>query len=47
MPAPRMTRDEMVRLEGARAQQRERNRKDNPYRPGSADWRSWNEGFGR
>ena len=41
-----MTRNDQVRSEGEDARLRLRSRKDNPYRPGSADWRAWSEGFG-
>lgn len=41
-----LTRDALVRQEGADAARRSRSRKDNPYRPGSADWRAWCDGFG-
>ena len=41
-----MTRNDIVRREGEEAKARHRTRKDNPYRPGSADWRAWTEGFG-
>ncbi len=46
MHAQPLTRNDLVRREGEAASHRSRNRKDNPYRPGSADWRAWNEGFG-
>ncbi len=41
-----LTRNDLVRREGEEAKARHRTRKDNPYRPGSADWRAWSEGFG-
>lgn len=41
-----MTRNDLVKREGEEARSRRRSRKDNPYRPGSADWRAWSEGFG-
>ncbi|WP_182084891.1 hypothetical protein [Aureimonas sp. ME7] len=40
-----LTRDDLVRQEGIDAAQSNRTRKDNPYRPGSADWRAWTSGF--
>ena len=41
-----LTRNDLVRHEGRDARDRQRSRKDNPYRPGSADWCAWSEGFG-
>ncbi|SFF11841.1 hypothetical protein SAMN05216566_10361 [Aureimonas phyllosphaerae] len=40
-----LTRDDMVRMEGEDAARSHRTRRDNPYRPGSADWRAWCNGF--
>lgn len=40
-----LTRDEVVQQEGSLARHIGRPRHDNPYRPGSVDWQSWNCGF--
>jgi hypothetical protein len=40
-----LTRDQAVWLEGRDAARQRRTTKDNPYRPGSADWRAWASGF--
>lgn len=41
----RMTRDEIVRIEGRDAARRHVNRHDNPYRSRSADGLSWHAGY--
>ncbi|WP_279480157.1 hypothetical protein [Aureimonas sp. SK2] len=41
----RLTRDDIVRMEGAQAASRGLTRRDNPYRPQSADGVSWRMGF--
>ncbi|MBB3948857.1 MULTISPECIES: hypothetical protein [Aureimonas] len=45
MSAVPITRDQFVWQEGQSAARARRSRKDNPYRPGSADWRAWTGGF--
>ncbi len=45
MSAILATRDQIVWQEGRQAANARRSRKDNPYRPGSADWRAWTSGF--
>lgn len=42
---PLLTRDQIVWKEGRDAARRKLTKKDNPYRAGSADDRSWLRGF--